>query len=164
MSNGSPDPYTPELPGIRLLLEAILTSRRYDIVDLVVGRFAYQEMVLEDVPGPGARRILVDRQGQGQAALAVPSGTVTPVLPVNEARVGGEIVNWGATNVALYLCDAGDIGGVGNALSPQAANRPALVLNAGGGSWDYRLGNILYGGAVQAAGIAGATTLSVAEF
>src|SRR6266702_8128472 len=149
-----------QLASIRELLNALLVATRYDVLDIGVGRFEAQEIVLADSPGTGSKRLLIDRQGQGGAiipigALASPAPAAQVVSP-NEARLGGSIVNRGAAPVFLFLCSAGD--------TQQPQGRPVLWLAAGGGAWDFRIGNALYAGPVCAAGDGGVTTLSIGEF
>lgn len=152
-----------QLTAHRQMLAALLGAERYNILQITVGNFDRRESVLLDSPGQGARRLIVPRYGQGQNGLAIPSATVTEVCEQDEGRFGGLIVNTGANPVRLYLCPPGDIGGPGSALSGQATQRPATYL-APLGSFDFRLGNILYGGTVCAAGVGGASTLDWCTF
>ena len=152
-----------ELVHIRALIEALLLGQRDDILQVVVGDFDRREAVLMDSPSTHAKRLIVPRFGLGGNGLAVPAGVVTEVCEQNEGRLGGLIVNTGTSPVRLYLAVPGDIGGTGNPLSNQAPNRPSTYL-AANGSFDFRLGNVLYGGTVCAAGVGGASTLDWLEF
>lgn len=151
-----------EFLQLRSLLAALLTSERYRLTDVVVGRMNAQELVVYDVPGPGAKRLLIDRQGEG-GIVPVGNGVITPVCQSSEGRVGGLVTNSGTANVRLYLAQAGDLGGVGNALSGQAGNRPSTLLFPGG-SFDFRLGNVLYGGEVNAVALAAGGQVDWATF
>lgn len=151
-----------ELGHIRGILEAQLLQERDDLLQIVFGPFRRRELVLADGPGPRSKRLIVPRDGQGGQVTI--NTTITLVLSENEGRLGGLIVNSHASNnVRLLFCHAGDVGGVGNAPSNQAANRPSAVL-VPGGSFDFRMGNALYGGPVVAYGVVGASLLDVAEF
>lgn len=163
MSTSAPDltaTIAGQLASIRELLTAQLVAARYDVLDIAVGRFDPQEIVIADAPGTGSKRLLVDRQGQGGAIMAVAAlaspTPASPLLSPNEGRLGGSIVNRGATPVFLFLCPSGD--------TQQPQGRPVMWLAAGGGAWDFRLGNALYAGPVCAAGDGGASTLVVCEF
>jgi hypothetical protein len=146
-----------ELGSIRALLEAVLASERAEILQVSVGNFDRRQAVLVDSPTPRAKRLIVPRYGQGGDNIPLATAPVL-VLAQNEGRMGGYAVNRGATNGALlYLCSAGDLA--------QSANRPAIWLPANGVvAWDFRLGNVLYGGPVCAAAAAATTNLTIAEF
>lgn len=149
------------------LISALLAQERAEVLQVAVGNFDRRQAVLYDwPPGAGGRtkRLIVPRFGLGATGLAVPSATVTEVCEQNEGRLGGLIVNTGTFPCRLYFTTPGDIGGPGNVLSPQATQRPCTWLGASGGSFDFRLGNVLYGGTICAAGVGGATTLDWAEF
>lgn len=148
--------------AIRSLLSAMLLEQRADLLQLAFGPFQRQELVLVDDPIPQAKRLLVPRPGQG-GVIPIASSLITTVLEENEGRLGGLIVNSGTVPVRLVFCRPGEAGGAGNAPSSQAANRPCTYLTIGG-SFDFRQGNALYGGPVQAYGVGGAGQLDVSEF
>lgn len=134
------------------LLAAILAEMRSDTLDVGVADYAYRQMVLDNFPVAGAKRVLVRRTGNGADTFPVPT-TGALVLPDNAGRLGGTIVNSGANPVILYLCDGG-------AARPGS---PAIYLAANGGSWDFKLGNLLWCGNVSAVAQTAASTLTVAE-
>lgn len=128
------------------LLHAILAAIRADTVQLGVSDAQGREMVLDQFPVVGSKRILVYRTGNGTDGLAVPSTGVL-VVPANEARLGMTWINSGTAPIILYLSDQ------------KRAGVPAVYLAAGGGSWDGRLGNLDWAGNVFAVGQGGASTL-----
>ena len=67
--------------------------------------------------------------------------------------MGGRIVNTGSVAVTLYLTErAVPVVGV-----------PAVWLAPSGGTWDMRLGNVLWCGNVSAIAASATSTLTVAE-
>jgi hypothetical protein len=152
---------TGELFAITQLLQQLLDRDREEIVALnLIDEHASEATELTNNPGPGARRLLVARFGQGSDNFAV---TTTPqlVLPRNEGRLGGTIVNYGAAAVFLYLCPPGELkGAVGGTGLP----RPTIWLAPTGGAWDFRFANALWGGHVTATTAAATSSLAVAEF
>lgn len=134
------------------LLRALLAEARTNPIDIAVADSQHREMVLDQFPVTGSKRALVYRTGSGFDGLAVPTTGVL-VLGSNVARLGGTIVNLGANAVILYLTSTG----------VQTAGAPAIWLAATGGSWDFRLGNVLWCGSVSAVAQTAGTTVTVAE-
>lgn len=134
------------------LLGAILTALRSESLETAVADFQHRQMVLEGFPVTGSKRVLVYRTGSGNDNLPVPTTGVL-VVQSNSGRFGGTIVNSGASTVILYLCSAG-------VATPGA---PAIYLAANGGSWDFRLGNMLWCGSVSAVAQGASSSLTVAE-
>lgn len=151
-----------EVATTRQLLEGLLAQERYEILQVVVGDFDRRESVLLDSPGTRAKRLLIPRFGQGNSNLAVPA-TITEICEQDEGRLGGLIVNTGTFPIRLYFTIPGKLGGVG-AAAPAQAPHACTTLNAAGGSFDFRLGNVLYGGTVCAHGVGGASTLDWGTF
>ena len=141
-----------ELAKQTAILGELLRQDRADLLDIAIGDFQGREMVLEQFPTAGSRRIIVFRTGAGNPSLAVPTTGVL-ALPDNAGRLGGAIVNSGTNAVVLYLCGAG--------IPTQGV--PAIYLSANGGAWDFRLGNVLWAGNVTAVALVGASTLTIAE-
>lgn len=136
------------------LLTALLSQQRAGPLEIAVGDFSQRELVMDSFPVAGSRRALVFRSGAGTDNVPVPAAPAgVLVLPENAGRLGGAIVNSGAAPVILYLT-------VNAAPTPGA---PAIWLAASGGSWDFRLGNVLWSGNVSAAGQGGVSALTVAE-
>jgi hypothetical protein len=125
------------------------------IYDVVAGDFQGPEPVL--LTNPPVRRLRVTRSGIGAEAVAVAAGVASQVLLSNEGRLGGQITNRGASPVFIYLSNAADLT-VG-----EQHNRPTLWLTPGGGSWDFTISGIVWGGSVWAAGDGGATNLTLTE-
>jgi hypothetical protein len=140
------------------LLAAILTELRSGVLEMSVSDAHRREMILSKFPITGAKRALVYRTGGGNDAVTVPTATyATPVQSVvmlsNQARLGGRIVNTGSVAVTLYLTErAVPVVGV-----------PAVWLAPSGGTWDMRLGNVLWCGNVSAIAASATSTLTVAE-
>lgn len=134
------------------LLGELLRRATADIVEVAVGDIEHREMVLEQFPAAGSRRLVAYRSGTGNDSFPIPT-TGAVVLNHNVGRLGGTIVNSGTNPVILYLCQAGKA----------QAGAPAIFLAASGGSWDFRLGNLLWCGSVSAVAQVAASTLTIAE-
>lgn len=147
-----------ELRRHRTLLEALLAQARSGVLEVAVTDAERRQLVLDQWPVVGAKRIVAYRTGNGSDSVAVATATIsTPatqiVLGGNEGRIGGQIVNNGSNAIILYLTDRPvPVEGV-----------PAIYLAAAGGSWDFRLGNVLWCGNVSAVAQTSAGTLTIAE-
>jgi len=150
-SNGSIDPsnvaVASGLGEVTVLLAALLAEARSDTIEVGVSDAYGREIVLDQFPVAGAKRVLAYRTGNGFDAFNAVTSPGSLLLPANEARLGLIVVNTGANAVILYLADQPRKGAV------------AVWLAAGGGSWDGRLGNVLWSGNVYAVAQTGATTL-----
>ena len=140
------------------LLAAILTELRSGVLEMSVSDARGREMILSKFPVTGAKRALVYRTGNGNDAITVNAATYATavpalVLPANEARLGGRIVNTGTNAVTLYLTER----------PVPVIGVPAVWLAGSGGTWDLRLGNIVWCGNVSAVAATGTSTLSIAE-
>jgi hypothetical protein len=139
------------------LLAAILTELRSGALEVSVADSHRRELVLHKFPVTGAKRALVYRTGAGAdsipvAATGAPAGAL--VLPANQARLGGRIVNSGTNPVILYLTER----------PVPTSGVPAIYLpGSGAGAWDFRLGNVCWCGNISALGQGGTSTLTIAE-
>jgi hypothetical protein len=153
-ANGLPDPsHVAIAAGLgeqTPYLKAILAELRGDVLEVGVSDAYGRELVLDQFPVSGRKRVLAYRTGNGFDALAVPTTGVL-ALAANEARLGLAIINSGANAVILYLADR------------QRAGVPAVWLAASGGSWDGRFGNLMWSGNVFAVAQTAATTLTGGE-
>ena len=141
-----------ELSAQTELLQAILADTRTDVLEVAVGDSAQQQLTMSKFPVAGAKRVIAHRTGNGNDALQVPTAPQSAkVLGSNEARLGLTIVNYGSAAAILYLSDRPRPG------------VPAMWVGPAGGTWDGRMGNLLWCGHVSAAGLGGSTTLTVAE-
>jgi hypothetical protein len=117
--------------------------------------------LIVDFPIKGSERILIQRSATG-GAVGLVVASYANVLPSNNRRIGGTIVNRGEADARLLLTTAQLAGAPGT----QGAFG-SITLKAGGGSWDMRLGPLLWAGNICAAAIkTGAievTTLDVVE-
>jgi hypothetical protein len=107
----------------------------------------------EDFPVEGARRWMIPRLATG-GSFTVPL-TLVKLLDSNNRRLGGTIVNKGANNISLILAPpltAGSQLGLGE-----------VWLRALGGSWDFRVGSLLWCGSVCARAEGGESTVTIAE-
>lgn len=134
------------------LLHTLVEHARTDLLQIAIGDMDAQELMLSNFPVAGSKRVIARRTGNGFDTLAVPTTGVL-VLPANEGRVGGQIVNSGANAVILYLWEGGTA----------KPGIPAIWLAPNGGSWDFRLSNIPWVGNVTAVAQTAASTLTVAE-
>lgn len=143
--------------NIAAKLTSILAELRTSVEQLAVGNMEQQQLVLEEFPVARSRRVIARRTGNGVDNLAVTAGfPATHVIESNAARLGGAIVNSGSAAVVLYLAHKGD-------LLTNGEGWPAIWLAAAGGSWDFRLGNVMWCGSVAAAAATGGSVLTVAE-
>jgi hypothetical protein len=139
------------------MLASILAELRSGTVEIGAGDAKFREMVLDQFPVAGCKRILAYRTGNGTDNQPVATATYAApinglVLPANEARLGGTIVNVGTAAVNLYLTDR----------PVPVVGVPALQL-AANAAWDFRLGTVLWCGNVSAVAASGTSTLTVAE-
>lgn len=141
--------------GAHDMLRKILAQLRTSTPEVAVGDNSQRELVLEQWPVAGSRRVIAYRTGQGTDGLAIAT-TVTDVMQGNPARMGGAIVNSGANPIILYLAKPGSVGLGGG-------GHPSIYLAATGGAWDFRLGNVTWCGHVCAIAQTAASTLTVAE-
>lgn len=133
------------------LLTASLTQEDSKILELVATDHGLGAPTEIDSPAPGYVRLVVERKCVGGTQALTTARE--QVRRASKNRLGGNIVNSGEKAVRLWLCGMNDqIAGVGT-----------ILLSAGGGSWDYRLGNILWDGSITGAAIEGTSTLEVTE-
>jgi hypothetical protein len=132
------------------LLAAILAAIRSDTVQIGVSDAQPREMILDQFPVAGSKRVLVNRTGNGTDGLAVPTTGVL-AFAANEARLGLTIVNAGTSPLFLYLSDQARKG------------VPCIWLAANGGAWDGRLGNLDWAGNVFAVAQGSATFITGGE-
>jgi hypothetical protein len=149
-SNGQVDPSGVALATLMAehtpLLAAILAAVRTDVLEIAIGDVQYRQMVLDQFPVAGAKRVLAYRTGNGFASLPVPTTGVS-VLPANEARLGCQFTNSGTNPIVLYLSDQA------------RAGVPCVYLAPSGFTWDGRFGNLAWSGNIFAVALVGASTL-----
>lgn len=121
-------------------LKSIADSLRGSSISLAITGEAVQPQLTEDYPFAGAKRWLIPRRPIG-GKLIVPTTGYVEARAANRTRTGGTIVNNGAGAVWLALT---------NAREASMANVGMVWLSAGGGSWDFRLGPVLWSGAISA--------------
>jgi hypothetical protein len=131
------------------LLASILAELRGDTVEIGVSDAYGRELVLDQFPVPGCKRILAYRTGNGFASFSVPTAGAL-VLAANEARLGIQLTNSGTSAVLLYLSD-----------QPRAG--VPVVYLAAGASWDGRFGNLSWAGNIFAAAVGSSSTLAGGE-
>lgn len=129
------------------LLESILAELRTELMEVGVSDAAGRELILEQHPVAGCKRVLAYRTGNGTDGLVVPTAPGVMVFPANEARIGLTLINSGANAIILYLSDQ------------KRPGVPCVFLNAAGGSWDGRFGAMPWAGNVFAVAQVGASTL-----
>lgn len=133
-----------------MLLASILSELRSGVIEVAVGDMKHREMILDQFPVAGSKRVIAYRTGGGFDFLSVPTAG-TLALAANASRLGLTLINSGTSAIVLYLSDA---------LRPGV---PAVWLAANGGSWDGRLGNVLWCGNVFAVAQGATSTLSGGE-
>lgn len=130
------------------ILAAILAELRTETAEVGVSDATGREMVLDQHPVAGCKRILAYRTGNGfgLGGLSIPTTGVL-ALPANEARVGLTFINAGANAVILFLA------------AQQQGGCLTIWLAGNGGAWDGLVGGLLWCGNVFAVAQVGATTL-----
>ncbi|HEX6461110.1 MAG TPA: hypothetical protein VF032_19495 [Thermoleophilaceae bacterium] len=147
-----------ELLALTRRLDALLLQERTTIEQLCISDIEAQEQCMENFPLRGAKRYIVRRTGNGES-VALVANTPTLLVPPNENRLGGIIVVSGAGAVTLALTrDVLEPGGG----TPLTVGVPQLFLAANGGSWDFKLSDLLWCGSITAIAAAN-TTVTVAE-
>lgn len=115
---------------------------------------------LGNFPHPGSRRHLPSGRASGSDALAVPQGAANAVNVVgaDKGRMGGLIVNYGASPCLLYFAPVDAV------IAGNTSGIAATWLSGLGGSWDFVMGpsSRLWCGDVTAVGVGGATTIAFA--
>lgn len=142
----APLPVPSEDPAIireLTLLQSIADSLKGSPTALAVTGEAVQAHLTEDYPFAGAKRWLIPRQPQGGKVIVPTTGWVD-VRPANRTRTGGTLVVAGAGAIWLALCNARE------AAAGAGGGTGMLFLTANGGSWDFRLGPVLWSGAISA--------------
>lgn len=112
-----------------------------------------QTRKMQDFPVQGVSRYLVPKSGFGGLVTLVAAAN-TALLPINEARLGLQIINTGSAAVTIYLGAIGEIG---------VRALPQLWLANGGGSWDGLLSETVWCGNICAVAATGGTTVTIAE-
>lgn len=111
-----------------------------------------------DFPFPGARRATISRTCVGNDVATQAGGS--QVVGPNTKRLGGSIVNKGATGVTLLISSTI---GSGAATAAGSGGVGRVWLGPNGGAWDFRLANLCWCGGVYAIPDSGTPTLSIAE-
>lgn len=132
-----------------LILEALDTR----VEQLCVTDVSSDPGLQKDFPVRGAQRWVIHRLAVGGVRELV-AATPTDVVAPNVNRLGGTIVNQGATTVVLTLASAA---------ADVAQEGLAEIVLTPNGSWDFRLGNILWCGTISAESLAGAGKITIAE-
>jgi hypothetical protein len=135
------------------LLQQIASQDGAGIQTLAIAEDEVPAGIEVDFPVEGSRRWIIPRLATG-GSFAVPT-TLVSLLASNNRRLGGTIVNKGEHNIRLFLSSpqtAGTQGGIAE-----------IWLRANGGSWDFRLGSLLWCGSVCAMAEGEASVATVAE-
>lgn len=113
-------------------------------------------------PAPGINRQVVIRTAVPPNNLSIPvAGAI--VYQDNPNRFGGVIVNTGTNPLLLVLgVDLSNNAGIPQGGAAQAGYG-SLWLSSAGGSWDFRLSDIVWGGSIFGFGLGGTTTIVGAE-
>lgn len=136
------------------LLEQIAAQDSAGVQSISVTEIEVKGGVETDFPVPGGRRWLIPRLATG-GSFEVPAELVT-ILEANNRRMGGTIVNRGGVDILLTLANpdtAASQSGLGQ-----------IFLKKEGGSWDFRLGPLLWCGSVCAKALeAGGSIATIVE-
>lgn len=143
----------PDVAAELQLLRQIRDTGRAGASQLVVSEQAPPSITEVDYPVPGVKRWLIPRE-VGGGVFNLESEVWTSVIPGNRSRLGGSVVNKGATGLLIKLTSLG------------RATQPAhgvLWLAAKGGSWDFRLSDVVWAGSVVVFSEGGIGEVAVAE-
>jgi hypothetical protein len=132
-----------------LILEALDTR----VEELCITDQANEPGLQKDFPTPGSQRWIINRLATG-GNFAIGEAD-SDVLQANSNRIGGTIVNKGSKPVLLTLAPA--------AAAKSQDGLAEIWLAQEGGSWDFRLGNMLWCGSISAKAEGGETALKVVE-
>lgn len=127
------------LEELRLLRE-IRDNGRSSQVNVAISDTVAEPLQINDFPTEGSSRLVLPRIPTG-GGIEVSKAKSVQLLEPNLNRYGGTIVNSGKNSVILILTEAA------RGLAPAVAQ---VWLIREGGSWDMRLGNMLWCGAVSA--------------
>lgn len=130
-----------------LILEALDTN----VQQIAVTDNSSDPALQKDFPVKGAQRWILHRTPDGRT-LKVPEA-LTEVLPSNVNRLGGTLVNSGTKPVRLYLAT----------VPTKNAGSAPIWLAGEGGSWDFRVGNLLWSGSICGECIGGESNLEIVE-
>lgn len=106
-----------------------------------------------DFPVEGGTRWIIPRLATG-GKFVVPTELVS-LLHANNRRLGGTIVNAGEHDVWLF-CASSKTAATQQGIGP-------IFLKGGGGSWDFRLGSLLWCGSLCAVAEGGESVVAVVE-
>lgn len=136
------------------LLERLATQEGPGLQTLAVTETEVGGGIEADFPVPGSRRWIIPRVATG-GRFKIPNSLVT-LLEANNRRLGGTVVNVGEIDVELILANP--------TTATAQAGLGSIFLRAGGGSWDFRLGSLMWCGSVCAKALAEAgSVLTVVE-
>ncbi len=138
MQQAGPDPLADE--EIRLLRE-IATTLRVNPPSLAITDESAPPILNTDYPVKGSSRHVVPRKPVGGLVEVPNISEFVSALIANSNRLGGTIVNRGPADVLLVLAPFQEASTV--------AQGP-IFLTGDGGSWDFRLGPLLWCGSVSA--------------
>jgi hypothetical protein len=130
--------------GIEELLRRIADQSSAGVQSFAVSDGEVQGDGLEvDFPVVGAKRWLIQRTARGGQIVLPNIAEYVDIAPTDNRRVGGTLVNRGEADAVVVLAPAAQAKAAGGALG-------TVFLAAGGGSWDFRLGPLLWCGSICA--------------
>lgn len=124
----------------KLLLEEIRNGAGPGVQTLAIAEQEVPAGIEVDFPVEGSSRWIVPRLATGGSFEIPGSANPVEILSHNNRRLGGTIVNRGEQDVMLTLASA--------ATAASAQGLGQIFLKAGGGSWDFRLGSLLWCGSI----------------
>lgn len=150
-----PTPSDPTIAAELALLREIRDGVRGSATNIAITEEAINPILTQDFPVPGGQRWLIPRQPTG-GIVALAEGVPTDVLVANRSRIGGSLVNEGKVDVRLFLVSA-EVAAAGS------AGHGTLWLGKNGGTWDFRLGTLVWGGSICAQPVEGNSSIAVVE-
>lgn len=138
----------------RHLLEQIANGSGPGVQTLAIAEQEVPAGIEVDFPVEGSSRWILPRLATG-GSFEIPTAEIVKILRHNNRRLGGTIVNRGENDLTLFLA------GPNMAKSVQGIGQ--IFLKSGGGSWDFRLGSLLWCGSVSGIALVGTTIATIVE-
>lgn len=113
-------------------------------------------------PHKGLRRTIAQRTAIGPENYNIPQ-TGAAIYADNPNRFGGQIINTHATSPLLLVLGVDVTGLSGSPFEGARNGYGTLWLSPGGGSWNFKLTDVLWAGSVYGFGVSATVTIEATE-